>query len=40
MTAAEARKIATDVNQNGVNEQLDIITEMIKDAVSKGQFKV
>lgn len=40
MTAAEARKIATDVNHNGVNDQLAIITQMIKEAVGKGQFKV
>jgi hypothetical protein len=40
MTAAEARRIATDNNFNGAAEQLDTIKKMIKEAANRGEFKV
>lgn len=40
MNAAEARRIATDNNFNGVKEQLANIMQMIADAANRGEFKV
>lgn len=39
MTAAEAHKIAQDVNIAANNSQYDDVIAMIKEAVSKGKFE-
>lgn len=39
MTAAEARKKATEISTNEINSQFAIIIGMIKEAVNKGEFE-
>ena len=39
MTAAEARKIATDKNTNGNSSQYSMIIDMINDAAKDGKYE-
>lgn len=40
MTAAEARKVATDQNTNEINSQWSTIIDMIKQEAGKGKYEV